>query len=215
MLGDNAIPAIWSVIEISVAAICACLPSFRPLLARQFPRAFDISSDPSQSQHGYQQSSRSLYRRQPSYIRQNSARSSLVEQPKMREYSHVQAHRVGPLYNKKIIVSPDDLLLQYVDEEKYDFVEKDPEALEKPHFHEHMKVFNPTESELPQNMKGSMHRRDTRNHSTRSSLQRPPASSEQEGNGETKIKVGMTFTPSMMANKRSSTPPGRWIGTAF
>ncbi|KAH8595616.1 hypothetical protein B0O99DRAFT_151461 [Bisporella sp. PMI_857] len=41
---DNAIPAVWSVVELSIATICACLPSMRALLARWLPRMFDISS---------------------------------------------------------------------------------------------------------------------------------------------------------------------------
>lgn len=41
---DNAIPAIWSLVEVSIATICACLPAMRYLLARCLPMLFDINS---------------------------------------------------------------------------------------------------------------------------------------------------------------------------
>lgn len=216
VLVDNAAPAIWSVIESSVATICACLPSFRPVLARRFPKFFDISSDPSQYSHKIPQSTRSVYRRRPSYIRQNSARSSL-EQAGMGQYSPVDAQKIGPMYNKRLIESPDDLLLRDIDQEEDEFFEKAPRAWEKPHFHDHMKVYNPTDSELPQNMTGSMVGRDAITPSSIPSFQRSLGSSfgQKSNRGETEIKVGMTFTPSMIANKRPTTPPDGPIGTAL
>lgn len=41
---DDAIAAIWSLIEISVATLCACLPAMRYLFARWLPALFDINS---------------------------------------------------------------------------------------------------------------------------------------------------------------------------
>lgn len=37
---DNIMPVIWSLIEVSIAIICACLPSLRALLAYHLPRFF-------------------------------------------------------------------------------------------------------------------------------------------------------------------------------
>lgn len=41
---DHALPAIWSMIEICVATICACVPAIRALLAQALPLLFDTST---------------------------------------------------------------------------------------------------------------------------------------------------------------------------
>ena len=41
---DNVIPALWSMIEICVATLCACLPAMRVLFSLRFPKLFDIGS---------------------------------------------------------------------------------------------------------------------------------------------------------------------------
>ncbi|EKD20295.1 uncharacterized protein L3040_007303 [Drepanopeziza brunnea f. sp. 'multigermtubi'] len=47
LTGDNAVPAIWSFVELCVALICACLPAMRALLSRWFPSIFDLTAPPS------------------------------------------------------------------------------------------------------------------------------------------------------------------------
>ncbi|EPE25882.1 hypothetical protein GLAREA_01794 [Glarea lozoyensis ATCC 20868] len=48
---DNVLPAIWSLAEVTVATICACMPAVRALLALIFPKLFDTLSRPSQPSH--------------------------------------------------------------------------------------------------------------------------------------------------------------------
>jgi len=48
---DHSLPAIWSMIEICIATICACVPSIRALLARWLPQLFDISADGAARNH--------------------------------------------------------------------------------------------------------------------------------------------------------------------
>lgn len=40
---DHVVPTVWSLIEINIAMICACLPALRALLSRSLPSLFDIS----------------------------------------------------------------------------------------------------------------------------------------------------------------------------
>jgi hypothetical protein len=40
---DNVEPIIWSMVEIHVAIICACMPALRALFSRWFPNLFDIT----------------------------------------------------------------------------------------------------------------------------------------------------------------------------
>ncbi|KAI9050208.1 hypothetical protein LZ554_006349 [Drepanopeziza brunnea f. sp. 'monogermtubi'] len=47
LTGDNAVPAIWSFVELCVALTCACLPAMRALLSRWFPSIFDLTAPPS------------------------------------------------------------------------------------------------------------------------------------------------------------------------
>jgi len=49
---DNALPAIWSFLEICMAIICSCLPSIRVLFSRWFPGIFDLSTTPSSNANG-------------------------------------------------------------------------------------------------------------------------------------------------------------------
>ena len=44
---DNTIPVLWSILEISIAIICACLPALRALFSHYLPRVF-----PNMSTHG-------------------------------------------------------------------------------------------------------------------------------------------------------------------
>ncbi|GME34854.1 putative pth11-like integral membrane protein [Neofusicoccum parvum] len=46
---SNATPAMWSVVEVHVCLICACLPSLRPVLLRIFPYASSFGSSNGQS----------------------------------------------------------------------------------------------------------------------------------------------------------------------
>jgi hypothetical protein len=38
LVGDNVQPALWSLIEINMAIICACIPAVRGLVARYIPK---------------------------------------------------------------------------------------------------------------------------------------------------------------------------------
>jgi hypothetical protein len=51
---DSITPALWSLIEINVAMICACLPAIRALLSKVLPSIFDIGSE--KSRLGYTRS---------------------------------------------------------------------------------------------------------------------------------------------------------------
>jgi hypothetical protein len=48
---DNVIPIVWSLIEINVAIICACLPSIRALLSGWLPSLFDLTHKSSAALH--------------------------------------------------------------------------------------------------------------------------------------------------------------------
>jgi hypothetical protein len=43
-IDDNTIAVIWTLLEFSVAIICACLPSIRALLSHKLPALFDITN---------------------------------------------------------------------------------------------------------------------------------------------------------------------------
>jgi len=43
-IGDNVTPSVWSVVEVCVAVICACLPAIRALLSYWFPSFFETTS---------------------------------------------------------------------------------------------------------------------------------------------------------------------------
>jgi hypothetical protein len=45
------LPSIWSLAEVAVATICACMPAVRAILAKSFPKVFDILSHPTQPSH--------------------------------------------------------------------------------------------------------------------------------------------------------------------
>lgn len=50
---DNVDTQIWSVIEVGVAVICACLPTLRPLLGLFFPRVFGTMGSTKGKASGY------------------------------------------------------------------------------------------------------------------------------------------------------------------
>ena len=102
MKGDNAIPAIWSFIEITVAIICACLPSLRYILARIFPIIFDISSDPSQAAH------ENVYKGTLYYSAANNRQIPGRTSERGRQRS---------MSSSRIITLPDDIYLRDLEEE--------------------------------------------------------------------------------------------------
>ena len=98
--GDNAIPAIWSFIEITVATICTCLPALRLLLARNYPKFFDIAADPSQPFN------EDIYKRTPYSPASDN-----------RPMATPSSERAGAIYSKRVILSPDDVFLQDLEAE--------------------------------------------------------------------------------------------------
>ncbi|KAI1843271.1 hypothetical protein JX265_012156 [Neoarthrinium moseri] len=73
---DNALAAIWTFVELSTGTIAACLPTFRPVMARLMPRVFSFSSP-----RGYAQNSESARRqyaisRHSTYIHMRGKNSS-------------------------------------------------------------------------------------------------------------------------------------------
>jgi hypothetical protein len=43
-IGDDVTPTVWSIVEVCVAMICACLPAIRALLSYWFPSFFEMTS---------------------------------------------------------------------------------------------------------------------------------------------------------------------------
>jgi hypothetical protein len=80
----------WSVLEISAATICACLPALRSLLSTRFPSVFDNKSTYHSDKTDFDVTdSHTLFPRTPRKVPQ----------------------KVGPSYNKRVITSPDDDIL--------------------------------------------------------------------------------------------------------
>ncbi|PBP25242.1 integral membrane protein [Diplocarpon rosae] len=96
---DNALPAIWSFVEISVALTCACLPAIRALLSCWFPTIFDLAS-PSSS-HPQCAMCPKVKTFDDSFTRQPSTRSR-------------PAQKIGPSYNKRAVSTLDDDQLIYI-----------------------------------------------------------------------------------------------------
>ncbi|PBP25065.1 integral membrane protein [Diplocarpon rosae] len=99
LTGDNALPAIWSFVEISVALTCACLPAIRALLSRWFPTIFDLAS-PS-SPHPQCAMCPKVKTFDESFTRKPSNRSR-------------PAQKIGPSYNKRAVSILDDDQLIYI-----------------------------------------------------------------------------------------------------
>ena len=91
-IGDNVIPAIWSLAEVYLATICACLPAIRLLLAKWFPAVFDLNTLPRSTPQGKSGS--------------NQISSTLSE---LR--SNFREIKTGPSYNERPIKTPDEQLL--------------------------------------------------------------------------------------------------------
>ena len=88
--GDNSFTVMWSLLEISIATICACLPALRSLLSTRFPSVFDNKSTYRSDKTDFDVTdSYTLFPRTPRKVPQ----------------------KVGPSYNKRIITSPDDDIL--------------------------------------------------------------------------------------------------------
>ncbi|PVH82275.1 hypothetical protein DL98DRAFT_620272 [Cadophora sp. DSE1049] len=92
LTGDNALPAIWSFVEICVALICACLPAMRALLSRWFPSVFDLASP----------STLNLKELPPSRTPDAAASRHLPPLPK-EKFSPSFIEKVGPSYNKRAV----------------------------------------------------------------------------------------------------------------
>ncbi|KAG4437280.1 hypothetical protein IFR05_007218, partial [Cadophora sp. M221] len=86
---DNALPAIWSFIEICVALICACLPAMRALLSGWFPSIFDLTSP-----------TVDLKELPPSRTLDAASSHHLPPLPKER-FRQSFIEKVGPSYNKR------------------------------------------------------------------------------------------------------------------
>ncbi|KAI6715752.1 integral membrane protein [Diplocarpon mali] len=99
LTGDNALPAIWSFVEICVALICACLPAIRALLSRWFPKIFDLASPPSTDPQCAVRPNAKTF--DDSFTRQASNRCRAPQ-------------KIGPSYNKRAVSTLDDDQLIYI-----------------------------------------------------------------------------------------------------
>ena len=80
----------WSLLEISVATICACLPAMRSLFSHRFPSVFDL---------------RSNYHSDKTDFGVTDTYTPFPGTPRK------VPQKVGPSYNKRVITSPDDDIL--------------------------------------------------------------------------------------------------------
>jgi hypothetical protein len=101
--GDNVDAVIWSTLEVSVATVCACLPAIRALLSRSLPSLFDTSNISSYNSQGSQKDNSSPHLDPGNLTVLNTSTSSRI--------SCLQ--KMGPSYNKHVVVAPDDELLFY------------------------------------------------------------------------------------------------------
>jgi hypothetical protein len=80
----------WSLLEISVATICACLPALRSLLSTRFPSVFDNKS---------------------TYHSDKTDFDVIDPYTPFPRTRRKVPQKVGPSYNKRVITSPDDDIL--------------------------------------------------------------------------------------------------------
>ncbi|KAH7361008.1 hypothetical protein BKA65DRAFT_547708 [Rhexocercosporidium sp. MPI-PUGE-AT-0058] len=92
LTGDNALPAIWSFIEICVALICACLPAMRALLSHWFPSIFNLTSPSTVNLKGLT----------PARTPDPEVSHPFHSLPK-EKVSAAFIEKVGPSYNKRVI----------------------------------------------------------------------------------------------------------------
>jgi hypothetical protein len=95
--GDDVDAAIWSTLEVSVATVCACLPAIRALLSKWFPSLFDTSNISSYSS------------RQEEKPDLEPGNLTVLNTPTRSRILRLQ--KIGPSYNKRVVVTPDDELL--------------------------------------------------------------------------------------------------------